>query len=89
MRRLKELLRSALGLNSQPEIVQEPIIPGSVWRFRGNANDPFPPPEHAAQSRAVVLEVKEGWIRYSLGDFFPDNRMREEMFRHCYERIME
>jgi len=53
------------------------IVPGDEWRVRDG--DPFPP-----QSVAVILEVRDGWVRYRIGRTFPDNRMEEHTFRHCY-----
>lgn len=61
--------------------------PGEIWIFRNPSakKDPFIP---KAEDTVKILEVKKGWVRFSMGNgyFFNDERMSEWMFIFCYRK---
>lgn len=56
------------------------ITAGEKWRLQENIGDPFPPIRPVI---ARILEVKDGWVRYSLG-IFNDQRMPITRFTSLY-----
>jgi hypothetical protein len=80
-------LLTLLGLgttNTKKDKEPQTTIPvGSTWILNIRSNDPFPP----KQNRSVtVLEVKEGWVRYSMGSIFKDERMDSSTFLAIYSQ---
>lgn len=63
----------------------EPNI-GEEWVLRGNDGDPFEPKRSLP---AKILDIKGGWVRYSIGAsrIFCDERMRVSMFVRLYRKI--
>lgn len=76
-----DFLRSLF--RKKPLPIPEPIVCGDVWELRGE-NDPWPRGKHA---QAVILDYKQGWVRYALGTMWGDERMKESIFRHCYRKV--
>lgn len=37
----------------------------------------------------LVLDVKDGWVRYYVNDLFHDERLRTAAFLYCYEPLRE
>lgn len=52
------------------------IAIGSLWVLH-NYRDPFPTRDRPP---VRVLDVKDGWVRYYIGEAFPDERMSVELF---------
>ena len=63
----------------------EPIKPGDVWVSAGSDGSPWPP---ACAAVVEIMDAREGWVRYRMGLMFPDNRMREELFRRIYRKMV-
>jgi hypothetical protein len=79
MRRLAILLKFW-----KPERKESYSVPakGDKWILRTDNGDPwgckFPP--------VKVLDVKDGWVRYKIGDIiFTDERMKIEQFVSVYD----
>lgn len=68
-----------------PAAPLEPIERGEVWRLKGEDGDPFPPKDGVCD--VVILDYKDGWVRYSMNRVFKDNRMQEDSFRRCYRKL--
>lgn len=60
--------------------VVEPIVAGQLWAM------PKDGPWDETYKPVTILGVRDGWVRYSMSEFFPDNRMQERNFRQCYRR---
>ena len=61
--------------------------PGDQYKINDNSKDPFPPKKHML---IRVLEVKNGWVRYSIGDngiLFQDERMEVSQFVRVFTKI--
>jgi hypothetical protein len=65
---------------------KQEIAVGSLWTLRPDKGDPFPAKNHEPSR---VLEVKDGWVRYYLGAYFPDERETVDMFLFMYEPVKE
>lgn len=37
------------------------------------------------ESEAIILDIKNGWVRYSLSPLFSDNRLKIDEFLYCYK----
>lgn len=61
----------------------EPIEAGQRWAI------PMEGPWGGFHSPVVVLDVKDGWVRYSIPPSFPDNRRTEGDFRELYVPYVE
>jgi hypothetical protein len=57
---------------------------GEVWFFNRyqEEGDPWPPRKRG--SEVTILDVKAGWVRYSMMPAFPDNRMEIKFFVRLY-----
>lgn len=53
--------------------------PGEKYRLIGFSRDPF---EEKDTTLALVLEVKEGWVKYRLGDVTTTNQLKR--FKSIY-----
>lgn len=53
-------------------------VPGEIWRYV--SSDPW----EAKVTNVRILDVKEGWVRYYMGELFPDNRMELRLFLGIY-----
>ena len=63
-----------------------PVI-GEKWFFEGlNGEDdsPWPSTKKPRFSPVIILDVKEGWVRYRIGAFYPDERLKMESFLSMY-----
>lgn len=61
------------------------IIPGEVWCLKGD-DSPWPKEwEH----KVTILDVRDGWVRYSISSRFNDERLKTATFMHCYRRADE
>jgi hypothetical protein len=64
-------------------LIYTPPKPGEVWQFKGWRNDdPWTKDRHTV----TVLDVRDGWVRYSMGSVFNDNRSKMKVFLFCYGR---
>ena len=67
------------------------ISVGSLWVLKGDKGDPFPSKFRSMGKlgAARILDVKDGWVRYSMGppafSLFPDNRQEVGEFLRMYE----
>jgi hypothetical protein len=62
---------------------REPEISvGSLWVLHAT-DDPFPPRAHIGP--VAITGVRDGWVRYSMGKTFPDERMKIDSFLYCYK----
>jgi len=59
------------------------IEKGQRWILRDGNDGPWP----RERPTVEILDVKEGWIRYSIGGVFTDERLIESSFRGCYRRV--
>jgi hypothetical protein len=59
---------------------RRPPVPGERWYFREPKGDPWQRDAHAVE----ILDVKRGWVRYSIGRYFADNRMKLTTFVYIY-----
>jgi hypothetical protein len=66
------------------------IVPrsGETWTLDSNfyRRDPFEPTKEGVD--ALILEVRDGWVRYSLGGIFNDERMPVREFCGIYSRFL-
>lgn len=80
-RRNTEVLKTEAAV---PAVARPEISIGSKWTLRSNG-DPFP----SKYPPAEILDVKDGWVRYSMGpptmSLFPDNRREIDSFLQIYE----
>lgn len=61
---------------------ERPIpAPGELWLLKGN-DDPWP----NRYGPVKILDVRPGWVRYSMGSVFDDCRMRMDTFTAIYRR---
>ena len=58
------------------------IAVGSTWLHHAT-DDPFP--ARTDRHPVIILGVKDGWVRYKIGDAFPDERMKLDTFLYCYK----
>lgn len=56
-------------------------IPGETWGLRDES--PWPKSGYTA----IILDVKEGWVRYEMNPLFPDERKPLKSFLDCYSFI--
>lgn len=61
-----------------------PVVAGQLWHLTINSheNDPFLPKQEPVLIQ--ILEVRDGWVRYYIGDVFPDERLPISRFVACY-----
>lgn len=71
---------------------KRPTLPvircGQKWRLKSAYHDASPWPKTPPTpdyGLIVILDSRAGWVRFFLGEAFPDERMTEEVFRACYE----
>ena len=58
---------------------------GAQWVLRSEDGDPWGRKYHPAE----ILDVKEGWVRYKIGDIiFTDERMKQDMFVEIYRPLL-
>jgi hypothetical protein len=63
-----------------PPAIQIPQ-PGEQWTWRCANAGPWDCPKRWT---VMILEVKQGWVRYWLDEFEPDRRMELEIFTRVY-----
>ena len=63
----------------------QPILPaaGETWRLYIDDGSPWP----VRGVTASILDVKDGWVRYSMGGWFNDERLKLSEFLHCYRKV--
>lgn len=61
---------------------RKPIPGDDFWYLRDAKIDPWGSKTH---NPVRILDVKEGWVRYSMGELFPDERMKMSAFLFCYK----
>lgn len=74
----------ALSSARQPvaEASSEPSEPaGQRWRLVRNMG---PWPDTKPPFYVTVLDVKDGWVRYRIGDLFSDERMPTDIFERIF-----
>lgn len=54
--------------------------PGERWAFMDKQDGPWPSKEYAP---VVILEVRDGWVRYEMSGF-KDQRMKLDLFERMY-----
>jgi hypothetical protein len=60
--------------------------PGELWVFMPDKKGPWP--TDARRHKPVeVLDVREGWVRYAMGNVFPDERMSVKDFTWMYRKV--
>ena len=59
---------------------------GEKWKLKEGDGSPWPTKEFPP---VTILDVKEGWVRYEIGDAFPDNRMGIKEFTRIYEQVSD
>lgn len=60
-------------------------VTGETWTLISANNGPWP---SKTTHPINILDVKDGWVRYSIGDgsgIFSDERLKVGLFTHCYE----
>ncbi len=68
----------------EPQPLGDPIPVGSLWLLNDKDRGPFPPKRYAP---VEVLDYRDGWVRYQIGQFFPDEVMKADMFRIVYRPL--
>jgi hypothetical protein len=59
------------------------IAAGQKWVLSESDGSPWPREKYAP---VTILDAKDGWVRYSMGGLFKDQRMPESTFRDMYRR---
>ena len=81
---MSEILRHILrffGFSPKPKILPKP---GERWEVKPEDGCPWPTKHY---SPALILEVKDGWVRYKLrSDVFPDERMKLSSFLYLFRK---
>jgi hypothetical protein len=77
------LNRGVKTLKEKPKEI--PIIKGQTWVLNSNDGSPWP---RTSQAKVEILDVKDGWVRFS-GVGGCDWRDMEETFRRCYTLVSE
>lgn len=79
--RFKRKQPSLQGLEKETDEVAE----GQVWALKGKG----PWPREGRSFFVTVRDVKDGWVRFRIGEgsVFNDERLEEETFRFCYQRV--
>jgi hypothetical protein len=64
----------------------KPELPkvGSLWGLANRNGDPFPSKKYPP---SVILDVKDGWVRYRIGSVFNDERMELSSFLYVYRKV--
>ena len=63
---------------------KEPAIAaGETWEFVDLPGDPW----GNKPFRVRILDVRDGWVRYSMGRVFPDERRTIKSFVSMYRRV--
>lgn len=65
-----------------PDAEADRPLAGEDWILQG-MGDPWP---QKRECIARVLDVRAGWVRYSIGGVFNDERMKLETFTTIYSR---
>jgi hypothetical protein len=60
---------------------------GESWYFFAEKRDGDPFPHKLPPTYARILEVRDGWVRYSIGNLFPDERLAIDEFTRMYSRV--
>lgn len=57
---------------------------GELWQFAPRGRGPWPVGHYKP---VTVLDVAEGWVRYSMGEIFTDERLTVEDFTRMYRKV--
>jgi len=57
---------------------------GQQWCLKSSINDGSPWPVTKKIPPATILEVRDGWVRYSFGGHSSDERLEEKIFTSIY-----
>jgi hypothetical protein len=76
-------------LNLGPVGVPDPV-PGEQWVFvrRTRPGDPWPA-EDAGYLPVLILDVKDGWVRYGGGCIIKDERAKRCDFMRQYRKVVQ
>ncbi len=69
-------LEAHLGIGKMPQ-------PGELWTFDHGDEGPWPKEDALL---VKILDVKEGWVRFSNG-YCRDDRLKMRLFRWCYNFV--
>lgn len=58
---------------------------GEKWFFKSNDGSPWP----SQYFPVTILDVKDGWVRYSFHSVFTDERHKISTFTNMYQRENE
>jgi hypothetical protein len=82
----KLILRELFGAperHNSPSCRQELPKNGEVWIRSIYDESPWP---KRTLYEVKIIDVKNGWVRYYLGEFFPDERMKIDIFTSIYSK---
>ena len=70
------------------EYLSSGIHPGEWWAIAPFCDgSPWSPKSHDPIFTIKILDVKDGWVRYSMGKIYNDERMETETFTRIYEKL--
>lgn len=77
---------TSLATPEQPEVMVDPNIPvkGQTWYIRAADSDVIWPRESPG---VKIIDAKSGWVRYSIGQIFNDQRMPLDQFVSVYTPV--
>lgn len=64
---------------------KRPPLPGELWEFKKGDGSPWPSKDYEP---VKILDVRDGWVRYSMDGFFRDERMTVSSFMYCYRKVL-
>lgn len=59
---------------------------GELWLFQPNDNSPWGT-KNVSYAPVKVLAASDGWVRYAMGNTFPDERMTSQLFCSMYRKL--
>ena len=65
-----------------------PVV-GESWYFFAEKRKGDPFPDKLPPTYARILEVRDGWVRYTIGNIFPDERLAIGDFTRMYSRVSD
>jgi len=81
---IKFLKRIWFGNPNADKVKRIPAV-GEKWVF--NNEDKSPWETTKKYNPVTILDVKAGWVRYSMGGYFNDCRHKIEMFTYLYSPL--
>lgn len=61
---------------------------GQTWTMTPIDQGPWPKSRQLLPM-AKIIDLKDGWVRYSMGGMWTDERKTEASFRNCYTHLVE